>query len=634
MKRLAAGGATKRLQQNARRLFAIRPLLIGLLVILLFAGWPVLVWEKKPLHDLAFSPDGRELATLGGFPDTGAGPAGRFELAVWNLSTRNKRLAVPLAQRTWQMAFAPDGRTLAVGDWLGRIELWDAASGRQRAAWPTDQSIINALAFTAKGDALLVAADRHPPRLWEVASGRLLATAPHAESGSKMSLQGEKVAVTHWEPLPSARITRLYDLSNNRFNDLGELNFGAVLLPDGQLVAHNDRGNVSVVDANSGRVICTGIQAFDIAISPVGNMLAVLDIKGNGPPIVELWDLLKGQRQKQLVDATSVEPQHGPGNYIIAFTSDGSRLAVANRAGSIEIWDVVTGKKIAELPGESAIRWQAAVLAALFAAWLAVWVLSGKRSQRRFAALADAAVINAVCIGLLVVRLHETGYPYDNGRPAMRLLLAFITAWLSLAVFWFVFGRTRWPWRLAGLVVAVSGAWAVLHVVIIEATPGWRTWQMTVGGAFFLAELLIVFGLFRRARLRLNFADAARSPQAPTQINLKDLLLWTAVLGGLFAVARQSISFPLTVGQWASFAAYAACVAVTAAAAVWSALGAANASLRFATLIAISLLCGFIASRIFSGPVAVPREWQTGLHAAVAAVVFGTLWVFRLPATR
>src|SRR5690348_15148844 len=92
---------TQRVWRLRSKRISLRLVLLCLLSLLLFTGWRVLVWEVMPLHAIAFSADGRRLAALGGLPDTSSGPAMRFELAVWDLPSGEKRLAIPLPPRTY-----------------------------------------------------------------------------------------------------------------------------------------------------------------------------------------------------------------------------------------------------------------------------------------------------------------------------------------------------------------------------------------------------------------------------------------------------------------------------------------------------------------------------------------------------
>jgi WD40 repeat protein len=66
-----------------------------------------------------------------------------------------------------RLVFSPDGRTLAVGCWSGRLGLYDAATGDELAGWTAHHSEIGSLVFTPDGRTL-VSSGVYLIRLWDV----------------------------------------------------------------------------------------------------------------------------------------------------------------------------------------------------------------------------------------------------------------------------------------------------------------------------------------------------------------------------------------------------------------------------------------------------------------------------------
>ncbi|WP_432926881.1 WD40 repeat domain-containing protein [Microbispora sp. CA-135349] len=152
------------------------------------AGRTVLLWDvhdpghptllslplreaTSPVFAIAFSPDGRTLAT--------ADNAIRF----WDVTDPHHPtpLAAPLTgpDRTiWSLAFAPDGRTLAAGTGDGNIWLWattDPHHPTLLATLPAHNGSVYTVAFdTVDGILVSGGADR-TTHLWNIDAGRVAA---------------------------------------------------------------------------------------------------------------------------------------------------------------------------------------------------------------------------------------------------------------------------------------------------------------------------------------------------------------------------------------------------------------------------------------------------------------------------
>jgi WD40 repeat protein len=230
----------------------------------------------------------------------------------------------------WQVAWAPDGKTLAtLSSARGEVKLCDVAGRKDRATLRSDLGGSYGVAFAPDGKTLVVGHHKHDARLgptgglalWDVATGQrkglLQHTPPRGVAQLAVSPDGKTIAaVESWKDGANGayrRCVTLWDLAR------GEAHAG----PADEAVS-------------------------SLAFSPDGKVLArtAYIIKGGRIAAVEVRrrDVATGQELPALANPASTSPLNG-----LAFSADGRTLAGADYAGTIVLWDTASGKVRATL---------------------------------------------------------------------------------------------------------------------------------------------------------------------------------------------------------------------------------------------------------------------------------------------
>jgi WD40 repeat protein len=192
------------------------------------------------LRDLAFSPDGRTLAT-----------AASSLLKLWDVQTGKERHTLKGEDGIGALAFSPDGKVLASGGMSNVVRLWDPATGREIGKLD-GLPMTNGTAISPDGKWLAaLRLDQHGI-LWDLASRQKVRDLPAAKLGHSVvfSPNGRLLAVTSGDS-----VLRLLDPSSG--NVQREFKVGMHLdpyiswrpsfAPDGRhLITANPNGTVYI----------------------------------------------------------------------------------------------------------------------------------------------------------------------------------------------------------------------------------------------------------------------------------------------------------------------------------------------------------------------------------------------------
>ncbi len=260
--------------------------------------------HREPISGIAFSPDGKELAT-------NAGSRGDRLVRFWDIETgKPLRSFEPYAYSISQFAYTPDGKRLVTcgcPEWpKGELCVWDA---------------------------------RTLAKLQSMTSQRVswchLAVSP----------DGERAATVYLSTTPCAML--VWDLKTGETlhtdRNVGSGNQGLAWLPGGRSLLVEDGSNLRVCDVSEakgsgGRVVLYRYVSRTVALSPDGRVVALSGTKEKAGRLVEL---ASGQEIAKLPDDAA--------GFAIAFAPDGRTVALSTVAGKIRLFDWPTGKETLSL---------------------------------------------------------------------------------------------------------------------------------------------------------------------------------------------------------------------------------------------------------------------------------------------
>jgi WD40 repeat protein len=344
-----------------------------------------------------FGPDGRYVLTASGL-DPREGGKGNGDARIWDASTGRLLRTLKHGQVILDAAYSPDGlRVVTAGD-DGTARIWDVTTGKEHALFRHRDLVAHA-SFSRDGRYVVTASNDWTARVWDTSTGKPVT--PPLPHGGEM---------THAAFSPDSRqvvtagdmVARVWDVATGRL--LATLKHGSYLQqacfnPDGhRILTAGDDGAAQLWNMATGERAFTpllhGSQVTHAAFNTDGHRLLTTSADGTvrvwdtataGCPTTMLKHLALGSNAVQRVsfdssggrvatassdgtarvwDAETGEPLtpplgHAAGLTDVSFSTDGRYVLTASRDGTAQVWDAVSGQPAGPTARHTASVWHA-----------------------------------------------------------------------------------------------------------------------------------------------------------------------------------------------------------------------------------------------------------------------------------
>ena len=271
----------------------------------------------------AFSKDGKTLAV-----------AGLDDIEIWNTDTYSH--VATLENKSgglWEFVLSADGATVITINHHGIVDLWSAQTGKHERTLTTGYTNrFSKLTFAPDGKTI-ASSTGSKVHLWDTNTNteRLRMQLPGRIEGVKKHIEPNLRAAV---PMESG--SEIIDLAFSEYNTpLAAMAYSTTL------TAFTVSGKVEIWDVTTGEY-STDYDLADMPRRGLPGLLAPDLTTIPMPRTPAIYHLF----------ATAFE-RSGHALYAVAFSPNGEKLSVKNRNDVMEIWDVITRRRLCTLPGRS-----------------------------------------------------------------------------------------------------------------------------------------------------------------------------------------------------------------------------------------------------------------------------------------
>jgi serine/threonine protein kinase len=259
--------------------------------------WDTKTWKPRgPLKGhaghvtgLAFNPDGTELASVTSSPD-------ECLVRVWDVGSGKQITTLGAGGAgMWDVAYSPDGKTLACGGWDKTLHLFDAPSGSERlTVLEVVDRHLRTLSFSTDGTQIATGGSG-PTRVWDAQTGNAIPTDVELRGDLCPTILPGGKGLAGWSysegrvticDLPSGQVRATWKAHQSSIE-------GLAVSADGRFIATIGNDSIARVWATDDqREVATLIGhkgcVFAVAFSPNGEYMVT---GGHDDHSVRVWDL-------------------------------------------------------------------------------------------------------------------------------------------------------------------------------------------------------------------------------------------------------------------------------------------------------------------------------------------------------
>ena len=292
-------------------------------------------------YTFAYAPDGKTIASISW--DKPARIRGRSipAVEVWDVATgEDKAIRIEHTKRVNSIAYSPDGETIATGGWHldNTVRLWNAETGQNISTSRMQTKQGTFVIFSPDGTTYAAAAADHTVHLSDGKTGKhkitltghtkQVACAAYSPDSETLATGGYDGTIRLWDVTTGTHKTTL----TSEKESVTSIGYS----PDGNtIVCGTGNGDVQLWNTRTLKLKSTFTghtkRIKSVVYSPDGSIIATASSDGT----VRLWDAATGQSKAILTGYTRINAA--------AYAPDSKTIVTGNQDGMVHFWDVSTG---------------------------------------------------------------------------------------------------------------------------------------------------------------------------------------------------------------------------------------------------------------------------------------------------